>query len=104
MRKVGLNCGSPPFSRAATEIIRAILENIFPRLASVMAFPLLIFDHFECPDMFKYMFFCHPERVRQLADEPRDLRGKAQAGIPPFLRQLANSVGMTRKVYEFRSE
>jgi hypothetical protein len=69
-----------------------------------MAFPLLIFDHFECPDMFKYMFFCHPERVRQLADEPRDLRGKAQAGIPPFLRQLANSVGMTRKVYEFRSE
>jgi hypothetical protein len=45
---------------------RAILENNFPRLASVIALALLIFDHLLCPDMF---FLCYsgldPESIFQ---------------------------------------
>src|SRR6185437_15883641 len=43
--------GSPPPSRAATEIARASLVKCWPRRASTTAFLCLIEAHFECPDM-----------------------------------------------------
>src|SRR5438552_12942195 len=46
-----LDSGSPPPSLAATVISRVILVNIWPRLASVAPFFLLIVAHLLCPDI-----------------------------------------------------
>src|SRR5919199_3343579 len=43
--------GSPPPSRAAMAISRAILVNIWPRLASLAPFWRLIWAHLLWPDM-----------------------------------------------------
>src|SRR3982751_1433316 len=49
-RSLRLSRGSPPFL-AAMMILRAILLQIFPRLASVAPLARLIFDQCECPAM-----------------------------------------------------
>src|ERR1700723_2165153 len=56
VRRRGLESGSPPLMRAATEISLMILVKIFPRRASAAPFLCLMVAHLEWPDIKKPSF------------------------------------------------
>src|SRR2546428_9338849 len=51
VRRRGLPSGSPPYSLAATAILRASLLNSLPRTWSTFSFFMRILCHLEWPDM-----------------------------------------------------
>src|SRR5208337_1773848 len=56
VRRRGLESGSPPLIRAATEISLMILVKILPRRASAAPFLCLMVAHLEWPDIRKPSF------------------------------------------------
>src|ERR1700758_4318400 len=85
-----LPSGSPPPSRAATEIARASLVKCWPRRASTTAFLCLIEAHLECPDM----------TLQSSLDRRFGTRG---AGPPPSLATAPGDIGPDERMPPRRS-
>src|SRR5581483_222950 len=56
VRRRGLESGSPPLMRAATDISLMILVKILPRFASAAPFLCLMVAHLEWPDILEASF------------------------------------------------